>query len=55
MQSPTVTTLLADFLKQPHIEASPAWEFINGRAQQKVMPTLFHFRLQRNLVNAINT
>ena len=54
MQSPTVTDLLADFLKQPNIEASPAWEFINGRAQPKVMPTLFHSRLQRNLVNAIN-
>ena len=54
MQSPVVTDLLADFLGQPNIEASPAWEFINGRAQQKVMPTLFHSRLQRNLVNAIN-
>lgn len=54
MQSSTVTDRLAEFLKQPNIEASPAWEFINGRAQQKVMPTLFHSRLQRNLVNAIN-
>ncbi|MEM7065277.1 MAG: Uma2 family endonuclease [Cyanobacteria bacterium P01_B01_bin.77] len=54
MQSSTVTDRLAEFLKQPNIEASPAWEFINGRAQQKIMPTLFHSRLQRNLVNAIN-
>lgn len=54
MPSSTVTDRLAEFLKQPNIEASPAWEFINGRAQQKVMPTLFHSRLQRNLVNAIN-
>lgn len=54
MQSSTVTDHLAKFLKQPNIEASPAWEFINGRAQQKNMPTLFHSRLQRNLVNAIN-
>lgn len=54
MQSSTVTDRLAEFLKQPNIETSPAWEFINGRAQQKIMPTLFHSRLQRNLVNAIN-
>jgi Uma2 family endonuclease len=45
---------LADFLAQPYIEASPAWEFINGAAHQKSMPTLYHSRLQRNLVNWIN-
>ena len=54
MQSPTTTSPLAAFLQQPNIETSPAWEFIQGRAQQKPMPTLFHSRLQRNLVNAIN-
>ncbi len=54
MQPSTITDRLAEFLKQPNIEASPAWEFINGQAQQKIMPTLFHSRLQRNLVNAIN-
>jgi Uma2 family endonuclease len=54
MQSPTITSALDAFLQQPNIEASPAWEFINGQAQQKPMPTLFHSRLQRNLVNAIN-
>lgn len=54
MQLPTATTSLETFLRQPHIETSPAWEFINGQAQQKPMPTLFHSRLQRNLVNAIN-
>ena len=54
MQSPIATTPLANFLRQPNIEASPAWEFINGQAQQKPMPTLFYSRLQRNLVNAIN-
>lgn len=48
------TTPLAEFLSQPNIEASPAWELINGRAIQKPMPTLFHSRLQRNLVNYIN-
>jgi Uma2 family endonuclease len=45
---------LAEFLTQPNIEASPAWELIDGRAVQKTMPTLFHSRLQRNLVNYIN-
>jgi len=45
---------LENFLQKPEIEASPAWEFIQGEAQQKPMPTLFHSRLQRNLVNAIN-
>ncbi|MBE9216952.1 Uma2 family endonuclease [Plectonema cf. radiosum LEGE 06105] len=46
---------LAEFLSQPNIEASPAWELINGEVQQKPMPTLFHSRLQRNLVNYINS
>lgn len=54
MQSPILTNPLDIFLQQPNIEASPAWEFIQGQAQQKTMPTLFHSRLQRNLVNAIN-
>ncbi|MEM1280136.1 MAG: Uma2 family endonuclease [Cyanobacteria bacterium P01_H01_bin.152] len=54
MQSPTVSSTLAAFLNEPNIEASPAWEFFNGQAQQKPMPSLFHSRLQRNLVNEIN-
>lgn len=54
MQSPILTNALDRFLQQPNIEASPAWEFIQGQAYQKPMPTLFHSRLQRNLVNAIN-
>ena len=54
MQSPATLTALETFLTQPDIEASPAWEFIDGKAQQKPMPALFHSRLQRNLVNAIN-
>ncbi|MEQ9370841.1 MAG: Uma2 family endonuclease [Coleofasciculus chthonoplastes F3-SA18-01] len=52
--SPVITTPLAEFLSQPNIESSPAWEFLNGCAIQKPMPTLFHSRLQRNLVNYIN-
>jgi Uma2 family endonuclease len=49
-----ITTPLTEFLSLPNIEASPAWELINGCAIQKPMPTLFHSRLQRNLVNYIN-
>lgn len=55
MRSPATTTPLDAFLSQPNIEGSPAWEFINGRAQQKPRFTSFHSRLQRNLVNAINS
>lgn len=47
-------TPLSEFLSQPNIEDSPAWELVNGRAKQKPMPTLFHSRLQFNLVNYIN-
>ncbi|MGB3669940.1 MAG: Uma2 family endonuclease [Phormidesmis sp.] len=54
MQSPTTLSPLETFLKRPDIEGSPAWEYINGRSQQEPMPTLFHSRLQRNLVNTIN-
>jgi Uma2 family endonuclease len=58
MQSSSINNCLDtldDFLKQPNIETSPAWEFIQGQAKQKPMPTLFHSRLQRNLVNKINS
>ncbi len=55
MKSPIATSPLESFLQQPNIEGSPAWEFIYGHAQQKPMPTLFHSRLQRNLVNFINS
>lgn len=48
------TLSLEDFLARPNIECSPAWELIAGRAIQKTMPTLFHSRLQNNLVNYIN-
>ena len=54
MQSVTEIPL-AEFLSLPNIEESPAWELINGQAIQKPMPTLFHSRLQRNLVNYINS
>ncbi|OZH51423.1 hypothetical protein AFK68_31140 [Hydrocoleum sp. CS-953] len=52
--SSSLINSLETFLQQPNIETSPAWEFIHGQAKQKAMPTLFHSRPQRNLVNAIN-
>ena len=55
MPQSTTKLSLAEFLLQPNIEASPAWELIDGEAIQKNMPTLFHSRLQRNLVNYINS
>lgn len=55
MESIAIASPLNTFLQQPNIESSPAWEFIYGLAQQKPMPTLFHSRLQRNLVNTINS
>lgn len=54
MPSPIISSSLDTFLGQPNIEASPAWELMDEQAQQKPMPTLFHSRLQRNLVNEIN-
>ncbi|WP_430540919.1 Uma2 family endonuclease [Roseofilum casamattae] len=53
LRSPT-TISLEEFLTQPNIESSPAWELIDGQSLQKPMPTLFHSRVQRNLVNYIN-
>lgn len=47
-------TALDEFLARSNIESSPAWEWIDGRNIQKAMPTLFHSRLQRNLVNYLN-
>jgi Uma2 family endonuclease len=45
---------LDQFLDQPQIEGSPAWEFLEGEVFQKPMPSLFHSRLQRNLMNWLN-
>ena len=50
----TTTDALSRFLQTPDIETSPAWELMGKEPQQKPMPTLFHSRLQRNLVNWIN-
>ena len=55
METIAIASPLETFLQQPNIETSPAWEFIHGQPQQKPMPTLFQSRLQRNLVNTINS
>ncbi|KKI99026.1 hypothetical protein PROH_14560 [Prochlorothrix hollandica PCC 9006 = CALU 1027] len=49
------TIALEQFLLQPGIEESPAWEWVEGEMVQKPMPSLFHSRLQRNLVNSPRT
>ncbi|PZO10327.1 MAG: Uma2 family endonuclease [Leptolyngbya foveolarum] len=54
MQSPTINGSLDSFLRRSDIEGSPAWEFVDGQAIQKVGPTLFHSLVQLNLMNAIN-
>jgi Uma2 family endonuclease len=45
---------LEQFLALPYIEASPAWEFMQGETIQKPMPGGKHSRLQAQLVSAIN-
>ena len=48
------TLTLETFLRLPNIEESPAWEFINGKMLQKLMPTSHHSILQKRLVAAID-
>ncbi len=45
---------LQAFLQLPNIEESPAWELLNGEILQKPMPTFYHSRIQKRLVNAID-
>ncbi|MGF1602107.1 MAG: Uma2 family endonuclease [Thermosynechococcaceae cyanobacterium] len=44
---------LTAFLEQSEIEASPAWEYMDGAAHQKPMPQIHHSRLQLKLSAAI--
>lgn len=53
--SPAQTLALEDFLKLPYLEASPAWEYVNGVALQKPMPKTRHSILQKRLLNAIDS
>jgi Uma2 family endonuclease len=52
--APPRSLSLEQFLALPDIEASPAWEFIQGKAIQKPMPGGKHSRLQARLVSAVN-
>jgi Uma2 family endonuclease len=45
---------LDEFLKLPDLEASPAWEYINGVAMQKSMPKTRHSLLQKRLISTID-
>lgn len=45
---------LAEFLKLPNLEESPAWEYMAGNAYQKPMPKFRHAILQKCLLGAID-
>lgn len=45
---------LQEFLQLPNINESPSWELFNQVPSQKPMPTLYHSRLQKRLVSAID-
>ncbi len=51
---PTPTPALAEFLRSPNLEESPAWELFAAVVSQKPMPTLHHSILQKRLVGAID-
>jgi Uma2 family endonuclease len=51
-KSPKIT--IDEFLNLPEIEASPAWEYINGEIVQKTMGGGKHSTLQKRLVAAID-
>lgn len=50
----TPTLTIDEFLKLPYIEASPAWEYINGVALQKHMPKAQHAISQKRLLAVID-
>ena len=54
MTATTQRLTLQMFLKLPNIEASPAWEFVDGQAEQKNMPTVHHSVLQKHLTAVID-
>lgn len=55
MNIPSLHALsLEEFLQHPHIDESPAWEYINGCGTQKPMPQGRHSKLQFKLCEAIN-
>lgn len=54
MLAPPPHLTLSNFLALPHIEDSPAWEYVNGTISQKPMPKTFHSRLQLKLASRID-
>lgn len=54
MTTATQFLTLQEFLQLPHINDSPRWELLNQVPYQKPMPTLYHSRLQKRLVSAID-
>ncbi|MDJ0508887.1 MAG: Uma2 family endonuclease [Crocosphaera sp.] len=52
--TPISSLILEDFLEKPHIDESPAWEYINGEMIQKPMPQGQHSKLQYKLCEIIN-
>ncbi len=48
------TLTLAEFLNEPSLEETPAWEYVNGVAIQKPMPKTRHSILQKRLLRAID-
>ena len=54
MTTATQLFTLQEFLQLPQINESPSWELLNQVPSQKPMPTLYHSRLQKRLVSAID-
>lgn len=54
MATTTQQLTLQDFLNLPNIEESPAWELVDGQANQKSMPTVHHSILQKRLTAVID-
>jgi len=54
MATPTQQLTLQGFLELPNIEESPAWELVDGQADQKPLPTVHHSILQKRLTAAID-
>jgi Uma2 family endonuclease len=54
MLAPPPHLTLSNFLALPHIDDSPAWEYVNGTISQKPLPKTFHSRLQLKLASRID-
>jgi Uma2 family endonuclease len=50
----TTTLSIEEFLQLPHLEESPAWEYIDGVSSQKPMPKTRHSLLQKRLLTEID-